>query len=143
MKYVLLLFLVVVCFVSYAQTESPEQQLIKLEDQRLKAIVNKDSAFLYSIYDEKYEGVLNTGRTINRTEVVRFQISNNRFINIKIEDVKATIYGNVGITTGRQVNQAKSGSVLGQSKFIRVYVKSGNTWKIINSQGTLIISEGM
>jgi len=143
MKYLLLLSLVVVCFVSHAQSESPEQQLIKLEDQRLKAVVNKDSAFLYSLYDDKYEGVLTTGRPVNKTEVVRFQLSNNKLINIKIEDVKASIYGNVGITTGKQVNQTKSGNVLGQSKFVRIYVKTGNSWKIVHSQGTLIISEGM
>ncbi len=143
MKYLLLLLFAMVSFGGYSQTETPEQTLIKLEDQRLKAIINRDSITLSSIYDDSYHGVLASGRAVNKTGVIEYQLSNNPLVKISIEDVKASVYGNVGITTGKQFNRSKSGTVLGHSRFIRVYLKKGNAWKIIHSQGTLYAEDEM
>ena len=143
MKHIFILLLALTGLGAYAQTESPEQALAKMEDQRLKAIINKDSVALSALYDDKYTGVLTSGRAVNKAGVMKFQMTNNPLVQITIEDVKANIYNNVGITTGRQVNRSKSGTTLGQSKFVRVYLKTGNSWKIVHSQGTLITEEQM
>ena len=138
MKYFLNLLFVIIFFGAYSQTETPEQALVRLEDQRLKAIVNRDSITLSNLYDDGYKGVLASGRTVNKAGVLEFQLSSNPHVRITIEGVQASAHENVGVVTGKQVNRSKSGTILGQSKFIRVYLKIGNTWKIIHSQGTLV-----
>jgi len=123
---------------SYAQTETPEQVLAKMEDKRIAAVISRDSVTLLSLYDESYRGVLTNGRHVTKSGVLRFQLTNNPNIKITIEEVEATIHGGgVGVVTGKQVNRSKSGNLLGQSRFVRVYEKFGNDWRIVYSQGTL------
>lgn len=143
MKYVLQLLLIMAFFGGYSQTETPEQALIKLEDLRLKAIISRDSITLSSLYDAAYRGTLTNGRDVTKAEVIEFQLANNPNIKITIENVQPSVHGNVGIVTGKQVNRSKSGTILGRSKFMRVYLKKDNTWKIIYSQGTLTAEDGM
>ena len=143
MKYLLCLLFAIVFFGSNAQTETPEQTLSKLEDQRLKAIISRDSLTLFSLYDVTYRGILTNGREVNKAGVIEFQLASNPYIKISIENVKPSVQGNVGIVTGKQVNRSKAGTILGQSKYVRVYLKKDNAWKIIFSQGTLIAGEEM
>jgi hypothetical protein len=140
MKSLILVLFIITSFGAYSQTEA---ELVKLEDQRMKAIIARDSVTLSSMYDAAYRGVLTTGREVTKKEVIEFQLASNPYIKITIEGVKATLHGNVAITTGVQVNRSKSGTLLGRSKFVRTYLKKDNGWKIIYSQGTLIAGEEM
>lgn len=107
MKYTLQILLVLFFTRGYSQqSPSPEQILVKLEEQRLKAIQNRDSVTLSSLYDDRYNGVLTTGRQVVKSGVIEFQLASNPHVKISIEDVKASIYGDVGITTGKQVNRS-------------------------------------
>ena len=141
MKYAFLVLLGLACTSGYSQKETPEQLLASLEQQRLKAIISHDSVGLASLYDDKYNGVLTNGREVNKAGVVEFQLASNPRVTITIEEVKAFVYGDVGITKGMQVNRSKTGTMLGHSKFIRVYQKNGNNWKIIYSQGTIVAED--
>ncbi len=143
MRYLLHILFATVFFAAHSQTETLEQTLIKLEDQRLKAIINRDSITLSNLYDVSYQGILPSGRTVNKAGVIEYQLSTNPNNKISIEDVKATVYGNFAVTTGKQVNKSKSGAIFGRSKFTRIYVKKDNAWKIISSQGTLVIEDEM
>jgi hypothetical protein len=142
MKLALIILLGIAPVAAYSQkTEATEQMLTSLEQDRLKAIVARDSVKLSAMYDDKYNGVLTNGREVTKAGVIEFQMASNPHITISIEAVKAFVYGTVGVTKGTQVNRSKSGTILGQSKFIRVYQKAGNNWKIIYSQGTLMAEE--
>jgi hypothetical protein len=140
MKSLLSLLFAVVLAPCLAQ-ESPEQTLLRLEDQRLQAIIQRDTATIMKIYDDKYQGVLASGQSVDKTKVIEFHLSGSPHITIGIEDVKAMAFGNIGVTTGKQVNKAKSGHVIGQSKFIRIYQKTGDRWTIIKSQGTIVVQD--
>jgi hypothetical protein len=80
---------------------------------------------------------------VNKAGVIEFHLATNPYNKISIEDVKSTVYGNFAYTTGKQVNRSKTGTIFGRSKFIRIYAKKDNTWKIITSQGTLVIDGEM
>jgi hypothetical protein len=136
-----LFFLVCSSVVLCQAQESPEQTLLKLEDQRLKAIVNKDTATIMKIYDDRYQGVLASGQSVDKTKLIEFHLSGSPHITLSMEDVKASAYGNIGVTTGKQLNKAKSGHVIGQSKFIRVWQKNGDKWTVIRSQGTIVVQD--
>ncbi|MBL7850935.1 MAG: nuclear transport factor 2 family protein [Cyclobacteriaceae bacterium] len=121
--------------------ETPEQTLLKMEDQRLQAIITKDTATILKIYDDRYQGVLASGQTVDKPKLVEFHLSGSPHITISMEDVKAAVYGSIAITSGKQLNKAKSGHVIGQSKFIRVWQKSGDRWTVIRSQGTIVVQD--
>ena len=131
-----------VCGGSFAQSgESAEQLLLNMEDQHLLAMINHSHDILSSLYDDQFRGVLASGLAVDKAKIIEFLESGSPHILISIEDVKASIYGTVGIVTGKVVSKSKSGSVIGRSRYIRVYYKSGDQWKIIQSQGTVIIQE--
>lgn len=81
----------------YAQSD--EQTLVKLEDQRLKAIIGRDSVTLSALYNDSYKGILTTGSNLTKKGVMEFQLASNPYVKMSIEGVEATVYGNVGITT--------------------------------------------
>ena len=131
-----------VCGGSFAQSgESAEQLLLNMEDQHLLAMINHSHDILSSLYDDQFRGVLASGLSVDKAKIIEFLESGSPHILISIEDVKASIYGTVGIVTGKVVSKSKSGSMIGRSRYIRVYHKSGDQWKIIQSQGTVIIQE--
>ena len=121
--------------------DSPEQALVRLEDQRLQAIVNRDTAAIMKIYDDRYQGVLASGQSVDKTKVIEFHLSGSPHIALSMEDIKASVYGTIGVTTGKQLNKAKSGHVIGQSKFIRIWQKNGDRWTVIRSQGTIVVQD--
>lgn len=126
--------------VQTAFAQEPEL-LLKLEDQHLQAMVTRDSAFLNSLYDPAFHGVLATGQTVDKAKVVEFLISSSPHIQWAIVEVKAKVAGSMGWTIGKMVSKSKSGSIIGQTRFLRIYHKTGNAWRIIESQGTVIILE--
>lgn len=141
MKHLLILVLAFACVQGFSQSESPEDVLVRMENERLQAIINRDTAKIASIYDDRYQGILASGHSVDKAGVLEFHLSGSPHIMISIEDVKASVFGNIGVTTGKQLNKAKSGHVIGQSKFMRIYQKNGNKWTIIKSQGTIVVQD--
>jgi hypothetical protein len=136
------IFSLVVAFPGLAQSgESTEQQLLQVEDQHLLAMINHSHDILAGLYDDQFRGVLASGLSVDKTKMIEFLESGSPHILLSIEDVKASIYGAVGIVTGKVVSKSKSGSVIGRSRYIRVYQKTGDQWRIIQSQGTVIIQD--
>ena len=140
MKSLAVLFFCVTSFCAYSQ-DSGEQAMLQIEDQFLLAIVNKDTSHIHKIYDDRFQGVLASGQSVDKTKQIEFHLSGSPHITLGIENVKAVVLGNVAVTTGKQVNKARSGHVIGQSKFIRVYQKNGDRWSIIRSQGTIVVQD--
>jgi len=140
MKSILILLLFFSCIVCRGQ-ESSEQTLVRLENERLAAIIKKDTAAITKIYDDRYQGVLASGLSVDKARLIEFHLSASPHIALSLEDVKATVYGNVGIATGKEVNKSKSGHIIGQSKFTRIYLKNGDRWTIVRSQGTIVVQD--
>jgi hypothetical protein len=121
--------------------DTPEQSLLKMEEVRLQSIVKKDTLTIMKIYDDRYQGVLASGHSVDKSKVIEFHLSGSPHITLSMEDLKASVYGSIGVTTGKQLNKAKSGHVIGQSKFIRIWQKNGDRWTIIRSQGTIVVQD--
>ena len=45
------------------------------------------------------------------------------------------------VVTGKLVGKSKAGTVIGQSRFLHVFIKRDDQWKIIEEQSTLVIQE--
>ena len=126
----------------FSQTSvSPEQTILTLEGQHVEAIGARNHDVLVSLYDDQYHGILASGQTVDKTKMVEFLETSSPHILVGVEGLKVVVYGAVAVVTGKTVNRSKSGTVIGQSRFIRVYLKKGDQWKIVESQGTVIIQE--
>ena len=103
--------------ISFGQSASAaEQVLLNIEKQRLEAIVARNHEFLNNLYDDTFHGVIATGRSVDKAKIIEFLESYNPYVIQSIEEVKATVYGNVAVTTGKLLNKSKSGSIIGQTR---------------------------
>lgn len=138
-------YFLIVLFVGLATIgqgqESPEQAILKIENQLLEAIVARNHDALASFFDDQFHGVLASGQTVNKTRILEFLETSSPHIILSLDDLKSTVYGTTAIVTGKVVSKSKSGTTIAQSRFIRIYLKKGDAWKIIESQGTVIIQE--
>jgi hypothetical protein len=128
--------------VSFGQSATAsEQALTNLENKRLEAVASRNHEFLDNLYDETFHGIIASGHEVNKVKMLEFLESYNPYVIQSIEQVKARVDGTIAVTTGKLVNKSKSGSIIGQTRFMHVYLKKGDQWKMIESQGTLVIQE--
>jgi hypothetical protein len=125
---------------SFGQTAETEA-LTHLEDRHLLAMINRDRDELTSLYDDEYEGVMASGHMVDKATVIEFLMSASPHVLLSKEEVKVKVFGTVSMTTGKLLSKSKTGSIIGKSRFIHIYQKRGDRWKILQSQGTVIIHE--
>lgn len=135
----LLLFLVNMSFGQSAGTA--DQALLNLENKRLEAVAARNHEFLTVLYDDSFHGIIASGHEVDKVKMIEFLESYNPYVIQSIEGVRARVDGTIAVTTGKLVNKSKSGSIIGQTRFMHVYLKKGDQWKMIESQGTLVIQE--
>lgn len=124
---------------AFGQSTSTDAQLAKTENKFFEAIVTRNYTELESFYDDAFSGILSSGKVVDKLQMVENQKTNDGVVVKSFVDLKTTIYGDVAVSTGIEVNKTKSGSNLGQIRFTRIYIKRNNDWKIINCQYTAII----
>ncbi len=128
--------------ISFGQSAGgAEQDLLNIESKRLEAIVSRNHDFLNNLYDDEFHGVIASGQSLNKAKIIEFLETSNPHVIQSIEDLKTKVYDIVGVTTGKLVSKSKSGSIIGQSRFTHIYLRKSNQWKLIESQGTVIIQE--
>ena len=118
-----------------------EQAILNIEIKRLEAIVSRNHEFLTNLYDDEFHGVIASGQSLDKAKIIEFLETSNPHVLQSIEDLKAKVYDAVAVTTGKLVSKSKSGSIIGQSRFTHIYLRKNDQWKIIESQGTVIIQE--
>ena len=124
-----------------AQSAGDERILLGLETQLTEAIALHKEAFLINLFDEQYHGVTPNGTVVNKAKWLELLKTNNPYVIFSIDEVKATIFGNTAIVTGKLVGKSKSGTVIGQSRYVHVFVKRSDQWKIIEEQSTLVLQQ--
>ncbi len=138
-------FLLAIHFIlykSFAQSQSDEQKIImELEKERQHAIAMRDEAKLKELLDDAYYGVTATGQLANKNEQLAIYKSTNSFITNTPENVSVTIVDNSAVVTGTMISKAKSGAIVGQTRFLYVYIKHGNQWKIKMGQETIVMKD--
>ena len=127
-----------VALICQAQS-ADEKVLLELEKQLTEAIASHKTDVLNKLFDDRYHGVTPAGAVVDKTKWLQLLNTNNPYIIFTTEDVKATVYGTTAVVTGKVVGTSKTGTIIGQSRFIHVLIKRSDHWKIIAEQGTVII----
>ncbi len=121
--------------------DAAQQALLTIENKRLEAVVTRNHDFLTNLYDDGFHGIIASGHSVDKVKMIEFLESYNPYVIQSIDDVRVTVYGTVAVSTGKLINKSKAGSIIGQTRFIHIYVKKNDQWKMIESQGTLVIQE--
>lgn len=125
------------------RAQSPESQaaLLQLEKLRSDAVAAHDEPFLAGLYDETYRGVNASGQLLTKPEQLIAYKSLDTHISFSNEEVTVTVYGNMAVVTGVQVARSKGGSILGQTRYLFIYMNVRDKWRIVEGQETYVIKK--
>ena len=122
-----------------AQNEnSHEKELLELEKKRSEAILQHDESFLDELYDDKFQGVTTAGLIVNKRKLLEVLNLSNPEVVFSTEEVRAVVYESSAVVSGKLISKSKEGALLGQSRFMHIYIKDRNHWKIVAGQATII-----
>ena len=126
---------------SASKNAKVEQQLIDLEKQRSEAVVKGDTAALDKMTAEDYEFTNPLGQVRTKAQILQdIKSGELKYESIDTDDVKARVYGNTAVLTGRATTKGQYGGkdVSGQYRFTRVYVKNNGRWQSVAFQQTRV-----
>lgn len=120
---------------------SPEQELLKLENEWTAAITSGDASFLERIYaadvvlTDQYGVVTTAAQDIASTksgEVV--------YSSMVVDNMKVHVYGDAAVVIGRSTSKGKEKGkdFSRQSQWTDTWVKIAGRWRCVASQSTVI-----
>jgi ketosteroid isomerase-like protein len=117
---------------------SPEDDLLRLEEQRRQAIKAQDFATLSNIYAPEFVGVTSAGQMVSRDQLFRVFAQTDPKLRFTTDEVRVVLHGNTALFFGRLVGATESGTTLFTSRFSHVFVKRGESWVCVAGQSTAL-----
>jgi len=138
--------LVLVCIALFhlaaqGQTIDDQKLISELEKERNYAIKLGDEKVLSDLLDESFSGVTASGKVVNKAEQLTIFKSTNPFVTFTAENIKITIHETTAAVMGTLVSKTKSGSTIGKTRYLYLYLKTNSKWRIIIGQETVVIKE--
>jgi ketosteroid isomerase-like protein len=122
-----------------------EQQIKKLEQDWVNAMVKRDGAFLQKLEADDYTLTGPDGKTLTKQEDIKNTTEGETiFDNINIEKLKVRLYGDTAVVNGENMVKAHSKSgdleedLSGPYSWTDVFVKQNGQWKAVATHVTAI-----
>lgn len=115
-------------------------ELEKLEQERCRALSEKDWTALEGLLSEDYTHTHTTGRVEDKPTYIKGMKERPR--ETSRGDLGVRVYGDSAVMMGTQTNktQGAEGTSLMRSLVIQMWVKQGRDWKLVATQNTRLAS---
>jgi hypothetical protein len=118
-----------------AQTDKQSQAVIDLHKKKFSWLINKNYDSLEMLMDEKLLYIHSNGLAETKSDV--FNNLKNEVISYtrsEVLEAHARIYGNSAVVTGKGAFAGKAKGTPFELNLVytEVYIKSGNTWKLVS-----------
>ena len=123
----------------YAQAAAgAEKELTAVDSQFVNAVVKNDRAKLGRLYADDYFCIHSNGVAKTKAQELASSAA-VAWTESHTDEVKARIYGDVGIVTGRlALSGSAEGFAPGARRYTDIYVKRGGRWEVVGCQSTLV-----
>jgi ketosteroid isomerase-like protein len=124
------------------QTRANEPAVLRLDRELLEArrqATRGVTTTLNRILADDFIATSLRGRTANKAQYIKYSARPNlSFRNFRTDEVKARIYGDAAVVTGRTTVRGRDQGEEFNTRFryTRVYVKRGGQWQIVTSHLT-------
>ena len=121
-----------------------EQEVLQLDRELLEArrkATKGDGTALDRILADDFTATSLRGRVANKAQYMKYSMRPNlSFHNFNIEEVKARVYGDAVVVTGRTTVKGRyqDEEFDTQFRYTRLYVKRGGRWQIVTSHLTSV-----
>lgn len=118
-----------------------EQAVLKLEQQWEDALIKSDAAALEKLYDDSMIYTHSSGSVDNKSAYIgNIKSGVTKYQSMKRDDIKVSVYGNTALVTCHwEVHVLARGNKIDtDARYIHVYVKQKDGWKMVAHQATRI-----
>ena len=115
------------------------KDILQVEQNWTNAFLKSDLKTLELIMDESYKQIQSDGSVLGKTEVLKtFDTGERHWEYAKSDQHQVDIYGETAVLIGRwQAKGRNHGEAFNyQARFVAVYVKRADGWKIVSDQST-------
>ena len=130
-----------VAILAQTQTDSVEQELIKLEDEWAEAWLRSDVAFFDRIMADDYTWTSPWGDVSTKADNCALVKSGKDVITSWVlADMKVRVYGAAAVVTGRDTIKEtyKGEDVSGQNRWTHTWVKRAGRWQCVAAHSSEI-----
>ena len=146
MKGILVFLLAIAATWSVAQTieKTPEKEVLRVENERIQAVLHRDTAALEQLLADELVYTHSTGRVDSKAQFIHsIQSGDLNYLAMKHSNLDARVYGDVAVLTGRSAVKVKSPHTENQIvdldlRFLNVYAKRNRQWQQLAWQSTRI-----
>ena len=121
-----------------------EQQIRKIEQEWLDAIVKRDTSYLDKVEASDFSITGPSGKTLSKEEDIKDTTSGEtRFEKMTIDELQVRFYGDTALAHGIATVKAhtKKKDLSGKYTWTDVFVKMNGDWKAVSTQVTAIAPE--
>jgi len=112
-----------------------EEEIMKLEDQWVQSRAVKDPTVSKELLADDYLGATVTGQVQTKQQQIDGITAGTLFAGkAEMTDRKVRIYGDTAVSTGVVTGVVGAD----KSRYIRVFVKRNNKWRLVAAQGTRV-----
>jgi ketosteroid isomerase-like protein len=114
--------------------EETKKDVLKFEDERNQAILNRDTAVLDRMYADEITWTMSNGDLLNKQQVLaNIGSENQRLFSIQHSDRRIHVFGNTVIltATSNSSERYKDKMITVPRRFTNVYVKQDGQWKLV------------
>jgi ketosteroid isomerase-like protein len=116
-------------------------EILRLEEERNRAIVAGDFAALDRMTSDDYTFITLRGELRTKAEIVRgFKSGSFKYEARRISDLNVRLYGTTAVVTGRSTQKGTEDGkdYSGDYRFTRVYVQQRGRWVTVALQTTIV-----
>ena len=114
--------------------EETKKEVLKFEDERNQAILNRDTKTLDRMYADEITWTMSNGDLLNKQQVLaNIGSENQRLFTIQHSDRRIHVFGNTVVLTANSSSSEryKDKMVTVPRRFTNVYVKQDGQWRLV------------
>ena len=114
--------------------EETKKEVLKFEDERNQAILNRDTKTLDRMYADEITWTMSNGDLLNKQQVLaNIGSENQRLFTIQHSDRRIHVFGNTVVLTASSSSSEryKDKMITVPRRFTNVYVKQDGQWKLV------------
>ncbi len=146
MKGILVFLLAIAATWSVAQSieKTPEKEVLRVENERIQAVLLRDTAALEQLLADELVYTHSTGRVDSKARFIHsIESGDLNYLAMNPSDLHARVYADVAVLTGRSGLKVKSRRTESQVvdldiRFLNVYAKRSGQWQQVAWQSTRI-----
>ena len=115
-------------------SEETKKEVLKFEDERNQAILNRDTKTLDRMYADEITWTMSDGDLLNKQQVLaNIGSENQRLFTIQHSDRRVHVFGNTVVLTANSSSSEryKDKMVTVPRRFTNVYVKQDGQWRLV------------